>query len=143
MENTAKTIQEGVNRSFVYICALLLLCSCLCVRAADLPRPAQLLPPETVVFAEVSNFTQLVEQFEKTNYYKLYKDPAMAPFMDDLKATLADEVKKSEDELVKAFFGMDTLPSGRVAVVIRSNFVACCAVASCMRRNGPYVGCSS
>jgi len=83
-----------------------------------LPRPAELLPAETVVFAEVSNFTQLVEQFEKTNYYRLYKDPAMAPFMDDLKSKLAEEVKKSEDELVKAVLGMDALPSGRVAVAL-------------------------
>jgi len=118
MENTAKTCPEQVNRSFVYICALVLLCSCLCARAADLPRPAQLLPPETVVFAEASNFTQLTEQFKKTNYYKLYKDPAMAPFINDLKAKLAEEVKKSEDELVKAVLGMDALPSGRVAVAL-------------------------
>ncbi len=94
------------------------LCSCLIARGANLPRPAQLLPAETVVFAEVSNFTQLTEQFKKTNYYKLYKDPAMAPFIDDLKSKLDEKVRKSEDELVKAVLGMDALPSGRVAVAL-------------------------
>ncbi|HLB75266.1 MAG TPA: DUF3352 domain-containing protein [Sedimentisphaerales bacterium] len=83
-----------------------------------MPRPAQLLPGETVVFAEVSNFTQLTEQFKKTNYYKLYKDPAMAPFIEDVKAKLAEEIKKSDDELVQAVLAMDAMPSGRVAVAL-------------------------
>ena len=116
MENTAKTIQE--QRSFVCLCALVLLCSCLSGRAANFPGAAELLPAETVVFAEASDFTQLTEQFKKTNYYKLYKDPAMAPFIEDLKAKLAEGVKKSKDELVKAVLGMDALPSGRVAVAL-------------------------
>ncbi|MBN2269338.1 MAG: hypothetical protein JXN61_01915, partial [Sedimentisphaerales bacterium] len=81
-----------------------------------MPRPAQLLPGETVVFAEVSNLTQLTEQFKKTNYYKLYKDPAMAPFIEDVKAKIAEDIKKSDDELLRAVLTMDAMPSGRVAV---------------------------
>lgn len=102
----------------LFCCVLILRGPCLCVWSAQLPRPAQLLPGETVVFAEVSNFTQLTEQFKKTNYYKLYKDPAMAPFIEDVKAKIAEEIKKSDDELLKAVLTMDAMPSGRVAVAL-------------------------
>jgi len=116
--NRSKIIQEQINRRFVFICALIFLCSCLCTRASALPDPAALFPPETVVFAEASNFTELIAQFKKTNYYKLYKDPAMAPFIEDLKGKLSEEVKKSDDELIKAVLGMDAFPSGRVGVAL-------------------------
>ena len=98
----------------------MLLCLCAGVQAVDLPGTAQLLPPETLLFVDIPNFTQLTEQFKKTNYYKLYKDPALAPFVDDLKGKLAEEIKKSEDQLVKAVLGMDALPSGKVAVALLS-----------------------
>jgi len=142
VENTVKLIQQRSNatlrssgafattgislrstsRSLVGACALVLLCPCLCGWSGQLPRPAQLLPGDTVVFAEVSNFTQLTEQFKKTSYYKLYKDPAMAPFIEDVKAKIAEEIKKSEekseDELVQAVLAMDAMPTGRVAVAL-------------------------
>lgn len=120
MENSAKTTQRSADRPgflvLLSFCALILLPPCLCARAADLPASAQLLPPETILFAEIPNFTQFTEQFKKTNYYKLYKDPAMAPFIDDLKTKLLEEVKKSEDELLSIIFDAKTLPVGRVAI---------------------------
>jgi len=120
VRNSAKTTQKSADRPGVIVlisfCTLILLLPCLCARGAELPAPAQLLPPETLLFAEIPNFTQFAEQFKKTSYYKLYKDPAMAPFIDDLKSKLLEEVKKSEDELFSIIFNTDALPVGKVAI---------------------------
>ena len=131
MENTSKATQQSSGRRAALVrlssCALILLCPCLCARAADLPRTARLLPPETLVIVDIGNFTELTEQFKKTNYYKLYNDPAMAPFIDDLKAKLAEEVKESDNELLADVDGIETpsiRPNGKHVFhlyVIRTN----------------------
>ncbi|MHC4741035.1 MAG: DUF3352 domain-containing protein [Planctomycetota bacterium] len=64
---------------------------------------------------EIPDFAQFAEQFKKTSYYKAYTDPAMAPRIEDVKAKLAEEVKKNEDELLSMIFETKTLPTGRVA----------------------------
>ena len=59
-----------------------------------------------------------MEQFKKTNYYKLYKDPAMAPFIEDIKSKLHEEIKKSQGELLSIVFNADSLPSGKAAIAL-------------------------
>ena len=60
-------------------------------QAVELPKTAKILPPETIFLADVENFSQLKTQFEKTNWYRLYKDPAMAGFFEKLKAKLLED----------------------------------------------------
>ena len=53
--------------------------------AATLPQTPKLLPQETILLLQTESFSELLMQFEKTAYYKLYKDPAMAAFVQNVK----------------------------------------------------------
>jgi len=108
-------------------CALMLICYCalgllspfVSAQAETLPRTAKLLPPETVLLIDVDDFQQLKTQFEKTNLYKLYKDPAMAAFVDDAKAKWREKVQKLDDnDIFKTIFSADVWPHGRVATAL-------------------------
>jgi hypothetical protein len=87
-------------------------------RAQALPGTAKLVPPETIVLVDIDNFSQLRTQFEKTVLYKLYKDPAMKPFIDDFKTKWAEKKGESENELIKIVTEANVLPMGRVAVAL-------------------------
>ena len=76
------------------------------------PKAAKLVPAETVLLVEIDNFSQLKQQFEKTNLYKLYKEPAMAAFVDSLKEKWQEKVKKTDDAVVEAVVNADVLPQG-------------------------------
>jgi len=93
-----------------------------CACAGTLPSTAKLVPPETVFLADVDNFSQLKAQFEKTNLYKLYKDPAMAAFVENAKAKLKERIQKfDENDIFRTFFNTGILPQGRVAVALVLN----------------------
>jgi len=96
--------------------ALVLLCSSAPVRALTLPDTAKLLPPETVLLVEVHDLGRLKKQFEETNFYKLYKDPAMAPFFDDLKTKWREKSRMQKNKSLGLLAGIDELPEGRVAL---------------------------
>ena len=116
MKYTAKKSYKRKSRKF--ICALALLCSCALVQAEVLPKTARLIPPETVLLVDVDNFSRLKQQFEKTNLYKLYKDPAMAAFIDDTKTKCREKIRELDNEIVRAIVDTDVLPQGRVAVAL-------------------------
>ncbi|TKJ39486.1 MAG: hypothetical protein CEE38_01765 [Planctomycetes bacterium B3_Pla] len=102
-------------------CALMLLCTPVAVHAVELPETAKLVPPETVMLVDIGNFSQLKAQFEKTSIYRLYKDPAMKAFVDDIKAkwqkTLTEEA--GDDGFGKIIADAVTmLPQGRAAVAL-------------------------
>jgi len=115
MKFGVKTIFVAVVISVIYISAL----SGAEVKA--LPEAARLVPPETVLLVEVDNFSQLKQQFEKTNFYKLYKDPAMAGFVGNLKEKWQEKIKKTENAVVEAIVNADILPQGRVAFALILN----------------------
>lgn len=74
--------------------------------AKVLPRTAGLVPPETLILVDIDNFNQLKTKFEKTNLYKLYKDPAMAAFVEDFKTKLR---KKSRSGMTTIFLRQFTM----------------------------------
>lgn len=123
MYNSLKSILKGSDRGAA--CAipkffvLILLISCFWARGAEIPAPAKLLPPETVVFAEIPDFAELIDHIKKTGYYKLYKDSAMQPFVEDVKGKLVEELKK--DEFLSIISEIKTLPAGRVAFGLLSD----------------------
>ncbi len=86
--------------------------------AETLPGIAKLLPPETVLLIEIDNFQQLKQQFEKTNFYKLYKDPAMAEFVKYFEAKWKEKIRQSDNGIIAAFFDADVLPRGKVALAV-------------------------
>ena len=102
-------------------CALMFLCSSNSVRARTLPDTAKLIPPETILLLDVDDFDRLRTQFERTNFYKLYKDPAMAAFVDDFKTKWREKIRKPDNELLRVIADIDTFPQGRVAVAFVLN----------------------
>lgn len=87
-------------------------------RAGALPRIARLIPTETVFLVKIEDFGQLKGQFEKTDLYKFYKDPAMAAFIDDASGKWREKIKQERDDIIKAIVDADILPQGRVAIAI-------------------------
>ncbi len=101
--------------------------SCLCLVASahaqtrTLPKAAGLVPPETVLLVETDNLSQLKGQFEKTNVYKLYKDPAMQPFVEDVKKRCLEKLRETGDELATTIIDSNKFPQGRVAFALVLN----------------------
>jgi hypothetical protein len=90
--------------------------------AKVLPKTARLIPPETVFLVDVDDFNELKTQFEKTNLYKFYKDPAMAAFVEDFKTKLREKIQQLDDnDVFKTIFNADVLPQGRAAVALVPN----------------------
>lgn len=88
---------------------------------AALPEAAKLLPPDTAFVVSVENFSQLKGQFEKTDLFKLYKDPSMSGFIEDFKKKLQEKIKEDESELAKIVSDAATFPEGKVAVALALN----------------------
>ena len=88
---------------------------------AKLPRAAELIPPDTILLLEIDDFNQLQQQFEKTSFYELYKEPAMAAFFDDFKTKWRQKLNKLNNWLGKMVLDEEVLPQGRVAVCLVLN----------------------
>jgi hypothetical protein len=106
--------------------ALVLLCSCVfmllvapaSVSAIELPKTAKLVPPETIVLADINNFNQLCVQFEKTSIYQLYKDPAMAAFINNFKTKWKEQNQEPDREYLRIITDSGVLPQGRLAAAL-------------------------
>lgn len=107
---------------FPCFCFLVLLFTTIPATAVTLPGTAKLIPNETILLVDIDDFTKLRQQFERTHLYKLYKDPAMAPFIDDVK-TKWQEKKKDEanDKIPGILRDVDVLPQGRIAIAVVLN----------------------
>ncbi|MCK5473026.1 MAG: hypothetical protein KAI59_03270, partial [Planctomycetes bacterium] len=74
------------------------------------------------LLVDIDNFNQLKTKFEKTNFYKLYKDPAMAVFVEDFKTKWREKTQKRDDnDIFKTIYNADVLPRGRVALALVLN----------------------
>jgi len=93
-------------------------CELPCARAAVLPKTAKLVPPETLLVVDIEDFSRLKAQFEKTNLYKLYKDPAMAAFVENFKAKWREKMRELDNEILEAIVDAEVLPQGRVAMAL-------------------------
>jgi hypothetical protein len=92
------------------------------IAAADaLPATAKLLPAETILFVNVEDFNQTQRQFEKTSFYKLYKDPAMADFVADAKTKWREKLPQQSNKIVQAILDTEILPQGRAAAALITN----------------------
>jgi hypothetical protein len=79
---------------------------------------AKLVPPETILLTEIGNFNELKTQFQKTNFYKLYKDPAMIAFVEDIDKKWRQKVGELDNRIADAITKADVLPQGKVAFAI-------------------------
>ncbi len=104
-----------------YLLALLLFLSAF-AQAVPLANTAKLVPAETTLLINVENFSQLKAQFEKTNLYKLYKDPAMAAFFADAREKWRQKIQKLDgNNMLRTLYDSDILPQGRVAMAVVLN----------------------
>jgi hypothetical protein len=118
MKNTMPTNNSYRALVLLCSCALMLFCVPTTVCAIELPKTARLLPPETILLADINNFNQLWAQIEKTNFYQLYKDPAMAPFIDNVKTKWREKKQESKKEVIRMIGDAGVLPQGRLAVAL-------------------------
>ncbi len=86
-----------------------------------LPKTAKLMPPETILLVDVDDFSKLRTQFEKTNLYKLYKDPAMAAFVEEFNTKRRERTRELDNKFAKTIVDADVLPQGRLAVAFVLN----------------------
>ncbi len=114
MKNTAKISQRtSCAPMLLCACALVLLWTSVFSGAEALPETGKLVPPDTVVLVDIGNFSQLRTQFEKTNFYKLYKDPAMTAFVEDFKTKFREKVKQMDNELVRTIVDTEDMAAGK------------------------------
>ena len=119
MKNAARNNKKSLQ-ALMLLCsvALTLLCFPAVAGAAELPVTAKLVPPETILLMDINNFNQLRGQFEKTNIYRLYEDPAMADFIDNFKTRWQEKKQESKREFLKIIADAGVMPLGRVAVAV-------------------------
>ena len=119
MKNAARNNKKSLQ-ALMLLCsvALTLLCFPAAARAAELPSTAKLVPPQTILLVDINNFNQLRAQFEKTNVYRLYEDPAMAAFIDNFKAKWQEKKQESKHEFVRTIADAGVLPQGRLALAV-------------------------
>jgi hypothetical protein len=118
MKNAALTNKSFHVLMLLCSCAIMLLSTAASVSAIELPKTAKLVPPETIVLADINNFNQLWAQFEKTNFYQLYKDPAMAAFIDNFKTKWKEKKQESKREYLRTIADAGVLPQGRLAFAL-------------------------
>lgn len=118
MKNPLRTIQSYSFLILLCVCAVVMFHSPALLIAAELPKTAKIVPPQTIVMVNIDNFSQLKTQFEKTPLYKLYTDPAMKPFVDNVKVQWEEMKKKSDDEMLRLIADANVWPKGRAAVAL-------------------------
>ncbi|HSV27872.1 MAG TPA: hypothetical protein VLH60_08275, partial [Sedimentisphaerales bacterium] len=97
--------------------AVCLLAAALPCAAGTLPAIDKLLPAETVFVVATNSFAELNQKFEKTDIYRLYKDPAMAPFIENSRERLLKSLEKNR--AFQRFAAADyPLPQGKVAFAL-------------------------
>ena len=117
MKNTALTNKS--LHALMLLCSIALMLSApASVNAIELPKTAKLVPAETILLVDINNFNQLKAQFEKTNFFQLYKDPAMAAFIDNFKTKWQEKKQESEREFVRTIGDAGVLPQGRLAIAL-------------------------
>lgn len=108
---------ESPSKVTFALTVIVVVCVSGVAEAVVLPRTAELLPPRTVLLVDIDNFNQLKTQFEKTNLYKLYKDPLMAAFVEDAKEKWRKKIGKLDDnDIFRAISDADAWPQDRVAL---------------------------
>ena len=82
------------------------------------PPSESLLPNTTKGYLSVANVDQLEEAFNKTQLGHLANDPAMKPFVEDLKRQLREKWTKTHQKLGLSWEDLDGVPTGEVALAL-------------------------
>jgi len=93
---------------------ILLAASAVYVQAEPAPAFDKLLPERTLFFVRIDNFSSFTTQIEKTRLYKLYQDPSMARFVEQLEKMLAHTAMKDSDEFTRQILDNKLRPVGEI-----------------------------
>ncbi len=85
---------------------------------AAVPSSEVLLPDTTKGYLSVANVDELEEAWNKTQMGQLANDPAMKPFVEDIKRQLREKWTQSHEKLGISWEDLDGVPSGEVAVAL-------------------------
>ena len=102
-------------RAALAICVIYAAVMVVGVKGAVLPKTAELVPADTILLVDISDFNQLMAKFEKCSVYKLYRDPAMAAFAANLTGKVREKIQKDKDSFVRNILDANVMPAGRVA----------------------------
>ena len=105
-----------VRRTILTVAVYLLLFST--ADALVLPKTSALIPVQTVFMLDIDNFAQCQSQFKKTDISRLYNDPAMVGFAEDVQQKWQKKVSETNNEILKAITTAGVWPSGRAAFVL-------------------------
>jgi hypothetical protein len=104
---------------------LCIICAAIIVSGAraELPKTAQLVPADTFLLVDIGDFNGLMKKLEKTPLYRLYKDPAMRPFVENFTGKLIKKLQEENNAVLKTVLDANNLPAGKVAVaaVLKGN----------------------
>lgn len=109
------------------ICTLAIAIATFCTAAglcfaADLPKTAKLVPPQTIALVEIDNYNRFREHLENTSLYRLYKDPAIAAFVEHVKDKWRKNLEAmDQDNVLRALLEADAEPEGRLAAAWLAN----------------------
>lgn len=82
------------------------------------PASETLLPNTTKAYVSVANVEEFQAAFDKTQMGQLANDPAMKPFVDDLKRQLTEQWTKTHEKLGIGWEDLEGVPSGEVAMAL-------------------------
>jgi hypothetical protein len=100
-------------------CAGLVLAFCSqSVGFGAVPRSEDLLPNSTKGYVSVANVDEFETAFNKTQMGQLANDPAMKPFVEDLKRQLTEQWTKTHEKLGIGWEDLDGVPAGEVAMAL-------------------------
>ncbi len=83
---------------------------------AAVPPTETLLPNTTKAYLSIADVDEFEAAFDKTQLGQLAADPAMKPFVDDLKNQLSEQWTKTHEKLGIGWDDLDGVPSGEVAL---------------------------
>jgi len=83
---------------------------------AAVPKAETLLPNSTKGFLAVESIDKFQEAWNKTQLGQLMQDPAMKPFMDDLKQQLQQKWTQTHQKLGISWEDLEGVPSGEVGI---------------------------
>ena len=122
MQRSAGAAPSGMVKPILVVVGIFIVSMLSGIAEADTsPATAKLLPAETILLVNVEDFNQTQRRFEKTSFYRLYKDPAMAAFVDDAKAKWREKLPQQGNKIVQAILDSEVLPEGRVAFALVAN----------------------
>ena len=82
------------------------------------PAAENLLPNSTKGFLSVGSMSQLQESWNKTQLGQLTQDPAMKPFMDDLRRQLQQKWTQTHRKLGIGWEDLEGVPSGEASIAL-------------------------